>query len=361
MTVAAKSMLCDFVAWESKPENDTGNVGDFLKRVSDWHEHVICPMTLHYVMFNLPSYAKPVVTLNKDKNNIFELHAGLLMAATKTLMNCVTEKGVGKQTMNEINKWFALMRKIDVSQAEKSTQDSFSDMIIESGVIGASTNSVKEYPLFRCGILFIHVAHIVYSICVAPHEYDTTNQYTNMNVDKESINTWEIKTAKMFDNYFKLGHGGLCADSQEGCSGTFIINLPYKWFSKEIKSNQGVPPVTGLHINLMYGIHGTIQDIMHACGNNSTSEHAMLTKLESYILDTSTLLKQRDNILKRREKVRKNYRSNMERKSDHRPREPTHYDRDVYLFGFNSYYYLCCTDRGAELRKRRSQLEAFRM
>ena len=47
---ATKSMLCDFMKWETLPENEAGMVGDFMKRVSDWHENILGPWTLHLVL-----------------------------------------------------------------------------------------------------------------------------------------------------------------------------------------------------------------------------------------------------------------------------------------------------------------------
>ena len=172
------------------------------------------------------------------------------------------------------------------------------------------------------------------------------------------IGSWEIYTANIFDEHFNLSHDGLCCNPQDYTS-KFTNNLPYdlpfEWFNEQIQV-RGVPPVALLHLELMYAMLGAIQDIMSATGTSNSYDHAMLTRLEDYMTETSSILKERDTCIKKREKVRRNYRNNMDVDCQHKPKEPNHFDRDVFLFGKKSYYYLFCSPRGIELRKSKQKL-----
>lgn len=359
--VAVKSMLANFEDWESKDETDIGNVGDFIKRISDWHKHITCPWALRYTMTNLPPYAKSVIVSNQDKDNIFELHASLLLAVSEILVECVTEKGVGPNTMEEIGKWFELMEEFDVERADAFTQQMFSQKIDEFEQATVSTISVREYPFFKHNLLFIHIAYMVYFTCVYHVEYFSTDQYITMNIDEASITNWEASTAKTLNERFDFSRDGLCWNNPRHHSSKFIIDLPYEWFIAEIES-RGVPPVTALHTKLMYAMYGIIQDTMCVSYTGSGEDNAMLAQFEVYMTETSTVIKQRDICLKKREKVRRNYRNNMNDEAEHKPREPNYFDRaDMFLFGKKSYYHLCCTDTGVQLRENKKQLKRMRV
>ena len=125
-TVGAKSMVCKFSRWENSIPAENRNerraiVGDFVKRVSLWHEKVLMPMTLTLQCNhrNPPSYAKQVLQEGKlreiegTSNNIFELNVQLLVAASESLLSCLRE-GLGNSTTKQIAGWFQLMARIRV-------------------------------------------------------------------------------------------------------------------------------------------------------------------------------------------------------------------------------------------------------
>ena len=126
-TIGAKSMVCQFLRWENSIPAENRNyrcviVGDFVKRVSLWHEKVLKPMTLKIqcnLYQNPPSYAKQVLQEGKlreiegTSNNIFELNVQLLVAASESLLSCL-RGGLGNSTTKQIAGWFQLMARIRV-------------------------------------------------------------------------------------------------------------------------------------------------------------------------------------------------------------------------------------------------------
>lgn len=368
---ATKSMLCDFMKWETLPENEAGIVGDFMKRVSDWHEHILGPWTLHYTMTYLPTYVKSVLTENRDKNNIFQLHICLLTVVSKSLVEYITQKGVGKKTFKEIKKWFALMQKLEdegsmVSQAEVETRELFSAALVEFKHESSTLDTgVSEYPFFHYGSMFIYIAHVVHLTCVTPDQYSLLDQddpYTilRMKIDNETINEWEIESANIFNDHFGLGGAGLCNTEIIHNPKCFITDLPYKWFFEENqKKDNSVPSVKDLHLHIMHKTFGRLQETMNIDQSSYEHDHDMLDRFEEHLVETCAALEAREKLLRKREKTRKSYRKTMKDLSLHKPRQPCYFERDIFLFGTESYHYLMCTSKGIASRKTHQQLESL--
>lgn len=364
-----KSMLCDFKKWETLPETKSGMAGDFMKRVSDWHENILGPWTLHYTMTHLPNYMKSILIVNIDKSDIFELHICLLTAVSKSLVEYIAQKGVGKKTFKEIEKWFSLMQMLEddgsmVIQAEAETRALFlaaiKDFKHESST---PATDVSEYPFFHHQSLFIYIAHVVYLTCVTPDQYSLLDQdhpYTNlrMMIDSDSINSWEIESANVFNDHFKMGSAGLCNTENIPDPIHFFDELPYKWFSEE-NQKRIVPPVKDLHVYIMHKTFGRLQEIMNIGEGCHEHDHDMLDRFEDHLVETGAALEARDILLRKREKTRKSYRKTMKDSSLHKPREPCYFERDIFLFGTESYYYLMCTSKGIASRKTHKQLQSL--
>lgn len=367
---AVNKMLCGFLSWEKKL-CDKGNkaiVGDFTKRVSVWHEYTLEPVEV-LVKTNLhkrpPAFARNVLqkehleSMQSTRNNIFELNTQLLIEASNMLISCL-EFGIGKGTKKEIKRWFNLMRSAKVflaRHAAEETQNNFSDIFtsysnkVES--LGNDLEESKEYPFFKHGILFIHIAHIVSFTCVSHCE--NQNSSLNQNLIQVPFNVmelWEKQSGSLFSRYFNLGSGGLPleADVNDNDPTFTLIDLPCHWFSQVTHEKKGLPPVNELHMTMMNIFDGKISEI-EGSHHISQSELYQVSLLEELFSRTASCINESEFMIKKREKARRNQRKKTQHSSAYKPINPPLFQRNIFLMGKESYYHHFMTPAGRAYRK----------
>ena len=380
-TVGAKSMLCKFSRWENSVPAENGNkrraiVGDSVKRVSLWHEKVLMPMTLklqcnHYQ--NPPSYAKQVLQEGKlreiegTRNNIFELNAQLLVAASESLLSCL-RGGLGNSTTKQIAGWFQLMARINVwrnpnnltSKTSVRTQvsfvkvlDDYRDELKRVNGAGGEERSATEYMYFDHRIIFLHVAHMVVFTCVETKSRELSVNQCQMKVSNSMFEEWEQLSADFSNRRLKLSDNGLLVDGEDGADRTFtLIVLPRIWFRNQTKA--GRPSVNKMHMSLLSNMHGKIYE-MQTGRHIGSHERYESNKLVELLIGTSAALKRCQQSLIVNEKFRRNFiRAGFKKHGTsyrYKCRDPHKFERDEFLFGKHSFHYLFSTGVGQAYRE----------
>jgi hypothetical protein len=380
-TIAAKSMLSQFLLWENSVPAESRNercaiVGDSAKRVSLWHEKVLMPRTLRLqcnLYQNPPYYARQVLQDRKlreievTRNNIFELHVQLLVAASESLVSCLRE-GLGDSTKTQIEGWFQLMARIEVrpspnnliSKTSAGTQISFLQVLDDYGEelrrvngAGGEERSATEYMYFDHKILFLHIAHMVFFTCVETKSRQPHVKECQMVVSNLMFEEWEQLSGEFSNRRLKLSENGLLIDGAVGSDHAFaLIVLPRNWFRKQTKA--GLPSIHRLHKALMNMMIGKIHQ-MQAGRNIGSHENHEAQKLAQFFTDTFVALESYVGVLTANEKARRNFRRNgLQKKGPsyrYKSRDPNKFQRDMFIFGQHSYHYLFSTRMGQAYRE----------
>ena len=375
-TIGAKSMVCQFLRWENSIPAENRNyrcviVGDFVKRVSLWHEKVLKPMTLKIqcnLYQNPPSYAKQVLQQGKlreiegTRNNIFELNVQLLVAASESLLSCL-RGGLGNSTTKQIAGWFQLMARIRVwpdpdnltGKTSVETRLSFfkvlNDYKTESRRVngaGGEERSATEYMYFDHTILFLHISHMVLFTCVKTKSREPSVNQCQMEVSNPMFEEWEQLSGDLSNRRLKLSDNGLLVDGEDGADHTFtLIVLPRNWFRNQAKA--GRPSVNKMHMSLIHNMHGKIHEMMTGRNINS-HELYEANKLDQFFVDTSLHIKSCSQALKQNEKFRRHLvREGLQKKGAsyrYKSRDPNKFERDEFIFGKHSFHYLFSTGVG---------------
>lgn len=375
-TVAAKSMLCGFLKWEkSIPARDRlALVGDFVKRVSAWHEIVLIPMSLRAqcsLYLNPPVYSKRVLQHEKLLEmeggiySIFELHARLLVAASKSLLNCL-KRGLGKDTKKQIQLWFNLLKKKNVKNAEDSTRRIFITVqkvheaeVAKETEADTESEEGQEYVYFDYKVLFIYLAHMVHFTCVETKSTVVSTSLYQMKVSKAMIEMWEKEVGTFSNTRLRFPDNGSLLEGQRGADPAFAwIFLPRNQFREETSAGEkALPSITEMHMHLMHMISSKITEMQHGkdIGNHEMQQTG---RLDDWFAATGAALTKCTRKVYTREKARKNHRktnlkSARKNRSFYRynPADPHTFERDIFLLGKESYFYLFNTEAGRVFRK----------
>ena len=369
-TAATKSMLCKYLHWAQRLPTKLriATVGDFVKRVSYWHEYTLSPVTRRiqcYLYLNPPSFSKLVLQDNLREiegtaNNIYELNIQLLIAASNKLVSCL-EIGLGPRTKSQIASWFALMSYMHndlLSKAKASTQVAFFEVLdayteeMESARDDGEGNS-REYFYFHHKNLFIHIAHMVIFTCVETKA--TKCGIFQIKVPTSMLEKWEQASGRFFNRRLKLPSNGFDTNAGNDADPALaLIVLPRRWFlSKTIEANN-LPSVHDLHLALMNTMHGKIHQMVTGRGMGSYDQYEA-DRLTQYMTITAAKIWKSKPVLINREKNRRSTRragyNKYGRYYQYKPEDPIVFDRDMFLLGFESYYYLYNTPLGRGYRE----------
>ena len=369
-TAGTKSMLCKYLMWAQRLPRELriAAVGDFVKRVSYWHQYTLIPVTTRmqcYLYLNPPSFSKFVLQeklreIEGTANNMFELNIQLLTAASNTLLSCL-DTGLGPRTKSQIVSWFmpmSLMHQDLLSKAKASTQIAFQEVLdayteeMESVRDDGEQNS-REYFYFHHKNLFIHIAHMVIFTCVETKSTKCGN--FQIKVSTSMLEQWEEASGRFFNRRLKLPSNGFDTNAGNDADPALaLIVLPRKWFRKATINASHIPSVHDLHFALMNTIHGKIHQMMTGRGMGTYDQYEA-DRLTRYITITSANIMRSKHVLMNREKVRRSLRKKGYKKYGHnyqyKPEDPTMLERDMFLLGFESYYYLYNTEMGRGYRE----------
>lgn len=377
-TAATKSMLCKYLHWAQRLPTKLriATVGDFVKRVSYWHEYTLSPVTRRiqcYLYLNPPSFSKLVLQdklaeIERTPNNIYELNIQLLIAASNTLVSCL-EIGLGPRTKSQIASWFTLMsfmynsmlskaKNNLLSKAKESTRRAFLAVLdaytfeIESARVNGLGNS-REYFYFHHKNLFIHIAHMVIFTCVETKA--TKCGIFQIKVPTSMLEKWEEASGRFFNRRLKLPSNGFDTTARNDADPALaLIVLPRRWFLSQTIQAQNLPSVHDLHLALMHTIDGKIHQMMTG-RRMGTYDQYEADRLTRYITITSANIWKSKPVLVNREKNRRSVRragyKKYGRSYQYKPLDPTMFDRDMFLLGCESYYYLYNTEMGRGYRE----------
>jgi hypothetical protein len=369
ISVAAKSMLCGFLNWENQmpvPDKNVA-VGDFAKRVSLWHELVLMPMSIRArvsLCQNPPVYLKQVLQqrnlteMEGSNNRMFELHARLLVAASQSLVTCLEEREIGMDTKEQIQHWFDLLLRLkSVENAQRDTQRSFKQVGVDhKGAASRNRGRGAEYALFDHRVLFIHIAHIVHFTCVETKSRLLSVSKCQMRVSKSMIERWEQDSGRFFNTRLSFPDNGSLLDQQgPGAPAFRWIELPRSWFQTQMRAwRTSLPSILEMHMILLNTTCGKIEEMQtgRCIGPHERQE---TDKFHDTVGATCAALNKCKITLGKREKARRNHRSTGFKKKprsyQYKADDPHTFERDIFLLGKESYYYLFNTENGQGFRR----------
>lgn len=335
-TLGSKLMFADFKEWElhMSSQKKQNCIGDFIKRVSVWQLEVLKPLTSKFIKGNLPLYASSVINELKQphrKIDVFDLHAKILISASQSLIECVTDLGVGKNTYQQIQEWFTFLDEelIDMLPFQSITEDNVEALkllIQKFSQVDSQRDGAGEYPFFHHKILFIHIAHIVQFLCV-----------DEMIVDVGSTSRWEHFSGEMFTKAIFPSMGDKVKDFP-------LIELPVKLLQTHGNSNSlstSIPSVAKNHADIMCMMLGRLRTIANE-KKTGEIDLKMVQQFEWYVCETMDLLDEKRKVIFNREKTRRCERRKRRTHIKHYRYKPMHpmMDRDVFIMGRQSFFYL---------------------
>lgn len=296
-TLGSKLMFADFKEWELHMSDlkKQNCIGDFIKRVSVWQLEVLKPLTSKFIKGNLPLYASSLINELKQhsgKINVFDLHAKILISASQSLIDCVTDLLVGKNTYQQIQEWFTFLDEdlVDMPSIEITTDhmDALELLIEKFSQLESQGDGAEEYPFFNHKILFIHIAHIV-------HLYAG-----EMNVDVGSMIRWEHFSGDIFTKTLFPSMGDKVKDFP-------LIDLPKKLLQTHGNRNSiltSIPSVSKNHADIMCMMLGRLRTIANEKKTGET-DLKMVQQFDWYVCEAMDLLDESKKVILNREKTRR--------------------------------------------------------
>ena len=325
--------------------------GNLIKRVAVWNEGTLSRMTKTIVKQHIPpKFAKSSIEMvsefSKEAKTPITLHLCLLLAASKEISD-LCDLGVGKCTLQEVMKWFQLMKTLQRSElylsASKEVQEEFTLLVQSQFEQEQEIDGRKpERPFFNFKLLFLGVAHMVYFYTTSSEEQRIPPcPYAFMDAKPEDMEAWEAISGRIIGKLINIEYHGIhvseLADAEvQGYLGH--IMLPYQELKNHIEVF-GLPDVSQLHHSVMKSITSFVQSSVEDMKVITTSESEQLetwaqfasTTVEHHICD--------DKTVKNREKVRKHFCKNRNQDKMYNPVTPNkQFQRDVFLFGENSHF-----------------------
>lgn len=374
-TVATKFMLSKFVDWSSNGENSATAASDLVKRVSVWQSCVSrfdkqleqsilkCDSSSNQV----PFFALDVFDNHKLREleshpdqSIFDLTVELLSKASQSLNDCL-RLGLGPKTSEYIGKWFCVMKTVKNCMTPHTSTSSLNGLVNEirryRGLEQSNRESTsnEEYLFFNHEILFFLVMHMVsFFTCTEQDNDDTMNvgdqRVKKLVVDMDTMANWEYISGCIVSQAFNLSTHGLTVsgDNQHPFA---IINLPYANFKEKTRQNRGTPPVLDMHLMILGQMISSLHSLsynpegMFMPGNIDLQE---LSNLNSLFESMKKAFKRVNSTICGREKFRRFYRKNRPKYS---PIHPSFFQRDMFVMGTQSYFYLFTHPLGETLRE----------
>ena len=345
--VGVKMMLMEY-KWQGCGLLTSGNL---IKRVAVWNEGTLAGMTKTIVQRHIPpkfaqSSIEMVSEFSKEAKTPITLHLCLLLAASKEIRD-LCDLGVGKLTLQEVRKWFQLMKTLQRSDlylsASKEVQQEFSLLVQSPYEQEQSTDGWKpERPFFNFKLLFLGIAHMVYFYTTSSEEQRIPPcPYAFMDAKAEDMETWRAISGRIVGKLINIEYHGIhvseLADAEvQGCLGP--IMLPYRELKNHIEMF-GLPDVSQLHHSVMTSITSFVQSSVNDMKVITNSERE---QLETWTQFASSTVKHHicdDKTVKNREKVRRHFCKNRNQDKMYNPVTPNkQFQRDVFLFGENSHF-----------------------
>lgn len=350
---AMKSFLSGFIDWESDNKDCPEIVGDFLKRVSKWHDTSIkagMEKTKEFLRndnFSSPFASTCVDELRRkitDNGAIIgakELHIELLLSATRELKSLFVGNVIDSSTAIKIVEWFTMLqhpKRVFVTTKFDNLVTSFFDDHRQprDGWIG---NGVK-YACFHPEILFIYIAHLV------NFHTSTTEQASKFKVN--DFEDWERKSSDMFQQIFKVGNS-LKAMTEGPDLPTANIGFVIPVAEIAVKTQRDGWSPTFIESHVLQVMYKAIMPLKEDL-ESETQDHEEFKRFGALMHTANDATADNIKLMKGAEKVRRNFRKKNGTKHTYQPVHPKEYERDIFIMGKDSYYHHFCTKEGEKER-----------
>jgi hypothetical protein len=352
--VGTKLMLSNENSWSGN--RDPLVSGNLVKRVSIWHKYSLTPaMKDISEKHEVPLFAKQVVQeFLKGNPHPVSLHIHLLCNASKHIeIQC--EQGVGLNTSRRVKKWIKMMKKTKESvlfdNASEEVKTKFSQSLQRlDWSVRNGPRTEEEHPFFNHEVLFIKVAHMVYFYVRSNEDKRIPHTiYATVTVDEREMGIWENLSGILLEKILKTNSHVLGVTDESTVAilpFTHIIELPYQELKEEIMENR-IPAVDKLHKCVMTAMCSALQKI--------TVEYdlQLVDQLEDQLNDLRDLFatahannEYAKKVSNNREKNRRSDLRKQNKQRTYTPRDPTFFQRDIFIMGNLSAYYKVCTPIG---------------
>lgn len=367
--VATSMMLSRFRQWSG--HGDPVILGNFLKRLSRWHQSCVIPVTNHIARKHRPpKFAR--VTHRKwcdtvRNGNVFSLHLELLRAASHQLIALRTD--VGPQTLSRMQKWFQLMSETAGSRLFEAAPPDKRKVFFETldegllhltGESNETSQGKQEYPFFDPESLFIRVAHMVtlYTKTNLPNRIP--NYRECVTAKDKLMSNWETLSGELLHNALNFQLNGLPLTDEDisNCASFSLMELPYSFLKEQIEVLPPKPkmvPVFELHEQLMLvmmeEVGRRLPDLYRLPAGEASKVKAEIVNLESLCERASETHQQYKDKLLAQEKYRRNYVNNRNAQNEYKPQHPKVFLRDIFVMGDQSHYFISRTFGGKGTRR----------
>lgn len=380
---AIQTILSGFKEWElDQICHGNGDItGDFARRVSFYHEKTLIPV-MQSVKNNHkpPSFAVTVLKniSSNSRRQIFDLHAKLLLAASKMLIECYSDN-FGRSVTTEVERWFAVLEDAIRAFAPFTSNETITELhqVVEDyetkkesiGIEISSISSSCEEGLFFCHeFLFIRIAYMVefYVNPTAKMKKQATG-YTFLAVGNDQRRSWGTFSGNLIQRLFRQDVCGLCVLDKEMNAEGYIeecINegkfkfpmidyLPYGELASTLRNRGHLSLPNVLQESVLCRMFGSIRSKYIRKTRQSNGDRQQLKQLETIFSVAVHTTEKELHTIQNREKVRKCQKKKMTQSRIRRKRKqgPDIFIWDTFVMGSNSYFYQFRDFNGTALRE----------
>jgi len=321
---------------------------DFLNRIHDWQLECEGPLKRALLLFKKPMKIRNFFE-KYDGDDIQDLHSRLLEVMSTLLLDCCEQ--VGEETLERMEKWFDFMNAKSMFTAAENMSATF----LESKKKQLLSENIGEMPelfTFDYRTLFLYTSQIVYLECTRPgytsvtlpgggpfaYEYSLPDTVVQ---NLESTRIWQFKMSRHIDELFKLKVGLYPIDGDGSAHLPFIEDLPCV-HGDEQNFDHGTPHIHKFHLLMCKCVFAKVNHFVAA--NSASMCHCVNIyiheRLEAHLELTVAHIQHQMDLVRAREKGRRNYRKSTEGIAEKRRKfdPPPFQGDDVHLFGFQSYH-----------------------
>lgn len=369
-SVTGAKLMVRYDLWSEK---DKKLITGMARRVSKWHTATVIFWTERFVKdrYNPPNYSKVALSETQTEfgkanaNNsvgtsgiLIELHARMLVEASKDMLHCWGRGGVCAHVKSEMEKWFNVMDKVKQSTiyslASQEVQKVFSDIIKIYHHNKNTTNicdTADGHPFFNHMILFIFIA---YQVCFhIETNYHRLPKWQNGSIeaDDDSLSLWEHHSGLLLSHVLQVDQHGIHLEEKNKYAQIAkftTITLPYKQLfcdrkNREKGSKQILNCPTVAHEETMTALSAELEQslTMRGCTKQEQTEILEWNRMTSaakksfsqQVIKVNDAEKQRNHYEKEHHGTNH---VNNSKKRQYIPNMTTKFERDVFLFGQHS-------------------------
>jgi len=330
-------------------------ISKFLGKYHRWQQRVMGPMSnnLHMSPSNSYRFIHQIIEeVTRNNHDQFDptqriqlcpyaLHSKLLVKASTILYQIVQQDTICEQSLTKIKHWFDILTSAPCINLVLET-DQHHILTYDGSVQTHTNHGDNSHPFFDPGMLYIHIAQVVFQKCLIPvytHDSEHTRSMRreqNRTCNEDSCSNWSLLCSLSFDYLFINNASTL--DGHYPLNYDQIPNLGQ--YQEPISKT---PCVHENHIRMMVETSQRLDNILE---ENTfyildMSENSNKFTQEQMFMRTEVSLTEDLAGWKSCEKERKSRRGMKYTLSDTypTPRNPTRWDKDIFMLGDNSLFY----------------------